>query len=55
MTVIPTISWSDYPSYQFCFDGIEEGSCVAVGMIGCKSNRIGFMRGYKRFFKGVKE
>ena len=45
-TVIPTVSWSDARSFEFCFDGIEQGSTVAVGMIGCKSSRIGFMRGY---------
>lgn len=45
-TVIPTVSWSDARSFEFCFDGIEQGGTVAVGMIGCKSSRIGFMRGY---------
>lgn len=46
MTVLPTVSWSTSPSYDFCFDGIEEGSCVAVSTIGCRRNRTGFMRGY---------
>lgn len=46
LTVIPTISWSTPSSYEFCFDGVEKGSIVAIGMIGCKSNRINFMRGY---------
>ena len=36
MKVIPTISWSGARSYEFCFDGVEKGSIVAVGMIGCK-------------------
>lgn len=40
------MSRSDARSFEFCFDGIEQGSTVAVGMIGCKSSRIGFMRGY---------
>lgn len=44
--VIPTVSWSTPRSFDFCFDGIEHGSIVAVGMIGCKSNRLGFMHGY---------
>ena len=38
LTVIPTISWSTPSSYDFCFDGVEENSIVAVGMIGCKQN-----------------
>ena len=46
LKVIPTISWSTARSFEFCFDGVEVGSSVAVGMIGCKKNRLGFMRGY---------
>ncbi|MBR3416368.1 MAG: DUF4417 domain-containing protein [Clostridia bacterium] len=44
--VIPTISWSDARSFEFCFDGIEKGSTVAVGMIGCKRNKSLFLRGF---------
>ena len=47
LLVVPTISWSTPISYDFCFDGVEKGSSVAVGMIGCKGNKTGFMRGYK--------
>ncbi len=46
LKVIPTISWSTPRSYEFCFDGVENNSTVAIGMIGCKSNKIGFQRGY---------
>lgn len=49
--VIPTISWSDARSFEFCFDGVELGSTVAVGMIGCKRSRIGFMRGYNEMLE----
>lgn len=44
--VIPTISWSDRRSYDFCFDGVEKHSVVAVGMIGCKRSKREFMCGY---------
>ena len=54
MTVIPTISWSTPSSYEFCFDGVEEKSIVAVGMIGCKKNRLGFMRGYCAMLEKIK-
>lgn len=47
LTVIPTISWSTPKSYSFCFDGVEQQSIVAIGMIGCKRNRTGFMHGYE--------
>ena len=30
LTVIPTVSWGDEKSFHFCFDGIEQGSVVAV-------------------------
>lgn len=46
LSVIPTVSWSDARSFEFCFDGIEQGGIVAVGMIGCKRSHLGFMRGY---------
>lgn len=46
LTVIPTISWGLYQSYEFCFDGVEKSSVIAVGMIGCKQSKIQFMRGY---------
>ena len=44
--VIPTISWSDARSFEFCFDGVETGSTVAIGMIGCKRNKLHFLRGF---------
>lgn len=46
LTVYPTISWSDSRSYSFCFDGVEQNAVVAIGMIGCKGNKLAFMRGY---------
>ncbi|MBR0146124.1 MAG: DUF4417 domain-containing protein [Eubacterium sp.] len=53
LTVIPTVSWSTARSYDFCFDGIEYGSVVAIGMIGCKRNRLGFMRGYTAMLEKI--
>lgn len=46
LIVIPTISWAQPSSFRFCYDAIEKGSIVAIGMIGCKHGRIPFMRGY---------
>ena len=51
LTVIPTISWSDSRSFEFCFNGVGRGGTVAVGMIGCKRSRIGFMRGYNEMLE----
>lgn len=33
--VIPTVSWAEPETYDFCFDGIEKGSIVAVSTTGC--------------------
>ena len=53
LTVVPTVSWSTPRSYDFCFDEIGKGSVVAVGMIGCKKNKTGFMRGYNAMLKAI--
>lgn len=53
LTVIPTISWSNSRSFEFCFDGVEPGAVVAVGMVGCKNSRTGFMRGYNEMLKRI--
>jgi hypothetical protein len=34
LQVIPTISWSTYHSYDFCFAGIPQHAVVAVGTVG---------------------
>ena len=34
--VIPTISWAEPDTFQFCFDGIPEGSIVAISTIVVK-------------------
>ena len=54
LTVIPTISWSTPRSFDFCFDGVEKNATVAIGMIGCKGNKTGFMRGYHAMLEKLK-
>ncbi len=51
LTVVPTISWGDARSFEFCFDGVEQNSTVAIGMIGCKHSHLAFMRGYNRMLE----
>lgn len=36
--VIPTISWAEDKTFQFCFDGIPKGSIVSVSTIGVKQD-----------------
>ena len=53
LTVVPTVSWARTRSFDFCFEGIERHCIVAVGMIGCKSNRRAFMQGYNEMFRRI--
>lgn len=36
--VIPTLSWAEPETYQFCFLGIEKGSVVSVSTVGVKES-----------------
>lgn len=36
--VIPTISWAEPETFQFCFQGIPEGSIVSISTIGVKEH-----------------
>ncbi len=53
LTVIPTVSWGTAQTFEFCFDGVEQGSIVAIGMIGCKHSKLGFMRGYNAMLEKI--
>lgn len=53
MTVIPTISWDRYPSFDYCFDGIEQESIVAVATYACRQEHMGFMRGYDTMLERI--
>ena len=49
LRVIPTICWSDQASYEWCFDGVPAGGCVAVSSVGTqkgKAEKQGFLDGY---------
>lgn len=53
LNVIPTISWSTATSFDFCFDGVEQQSIVAIGMIGCKQRKISFLKGYNEMLERI--
>lgn len=48
LTVIPTVSWSDENSFDFCFLGLEKGGAVAVSTIGCLQESMAFLKGYRQ-------
>jgi len=54
LTVIPTMTWSTPSSLEYCNDGVEEGSIVAVGMVGCKQSKRAFMYGYDAMLDRVR-
>ena len=51
LKVIPTISWSDKRSFDFCFDGIEKGSVVAISTHGNHKVKDKFLAGYRKMLE----
>ena len=37
--VIPTLSWAEPETFEFCFEGIPQGSIVSISTIGVKKNK----------------
>lgn len=54
ISVIPTVRWGDLTSFNFCFDGIEKGSIVAVSTIGVKKEKSHFMLGYNEMLNRIR-
>lgn len=54
LKVIPTISWGDEKSFDFCFEGIEEGSVVAVCTYYRENCEEEFMLGYNKMLEKIK-
>ena len=52
--VIPTIFWSSDDSFEFCFDGIEQGSVVAISTYMRESYKEQFMAGYNKMLEIIK-
>lgn len=55
--VIPTVSWSDYRSYDFCFLGVEEGSTVAISTMGVVRDKEAsklFVTGFEEMMNRIK-
>lgn len=57
--VIPTVSWGDESTFDFCFDGIPKGSTVAVStyMVSAHGNHADqkdfFMKGYRELLQRI--
>lgn len=53
MKVIPTLSWDRYPSYEYCFEGIEPESTVAIATYACRQAKATFLRGYDAMLERI--
>lgn len=51
LNVIPTASWSNEKSFEWCFDGLPENSSIAISSNGCLSNKFS----KRMFLLGVDE
>ncbi|MBQ7634319.1 MAG: DUF4417 domain-containing protein [Bacteroidaceae bacterium] len=54
--VLPTISWSSTPSFDFCFDGHSKGGAVLVSTIGVlrdERSRMYFHIGFNEMLKRI--
>ena len=57
--VIPTVNWGDESTFDFCFDGIEKGSAVAVSTYMAsehgnrKDQKEWFMAGYNEMLRRI--
>ncbi len=48
--VVPNVSWGDERSYDFCFEGLPDGTSIAVSSHGCiraKVDKAIFVEGFK--------
>jgi hypothetical protein len=54
LTVIPTVGWSDEWSFEFCFDGIQEGAVVAVSTLGSYDIESTYMKGFRQMCDKIK-
>ena len=54
LKVIPTVAWGDERTFEFCFDGIEQGSIVAVCTYYRENCEDDFMPGYNEMLKRIK-
>ncbi len=57
ISVIPTISWSDKESFDWCFDGAPKNATIAVSSVGTQRNKISkqlFLSGWNEMLSRLK-
>lgn len=53
LCVLPTITWADEPSYDFCFDGVEQHSTVVVSTVGSNKFKKQYLSGYNKMLEVI--
>ncbi|MDN2452512.1 DUF4417 domain-containing protein [Lactobacillus sp. UCMA15818] len=54
--VIPTVSWSDEKSFDFCFEGLPTHSIVTVSTVGIMNNKFNkemFIKGFNEMIERI--
>ena len=54
LKVIPSLVWGEADTFWFSFDGVDEGSVVAVSTVGMRTEKLLFMAGYKEMLRRIK-
>ncbi|NCB26310.1 MAG: DUF4417 domain-containing protein [Bacteroidia bacterium] len=54
LLVVPTIGWDSSKSFDFCFDGVEEGTIVAISTLGALKRKQLFMEGYTEMKRHIR-
>lgn len=57
LRIVPSVSWSDRDSFSWCFDGIEEGSSVALSTNGTFESfetRAAFLDGFYEMLRRIR-
>lgn len=54
LRVIPSLVWGEPDTFWFSFDGIDEGSVVAVSTVGMRTEKQLFLAGYKELLRRIK-
>lgn len=56
IAVIPTVSWGDESTYDFCFRGIPKNNAVAISTVGTRNADVKelFIKGFMEMLKQLK-
>ena len=54
LKVIPSLVWGEADTFWFSFDGVDEGSVVAVSTVGMRTEKQLFLAGYKEMLRRIK-